>query len=104
MENTAINMISHFSITAFMVIFSLFSLSDYGLNTRPDSLDTIQFKHNIKLKLSEDGRVALHKLIKSKSFSYTRLGAGGKFSSEYNNFAILMQEGNSIEAFIDIGT
>jgi len=99
MTNTATNMISYLSITVFMVMFSTFGLSDYGWDDTPDSLDTIQFDYDKEFKLSEDGRVALHELLKAKSYSYMRVGVGGRYSQEYDNFAILMHEDNAVSAF-----
>jgi len=99
MTNTATNMISYLSITVFMVMFSTFGLTDYGWDETPDSLDTIEFDYDKDFKLSEDGRVALHELLKAESYSYMRVGVGGHYSQEYDNFAILMHEENAINAF-----
>ncbi len=90
MTNTATNMISYLSITVFMVMFSTFGLTDYGWDETPDSLDTIEFDYDKDFKLSEDGRVALHELLKAKSYSVGRVGAGGHYSHEYDNFVILI--------------
>ena len=99
MTKTATNMISYLCITVFMVMFSIFGLADYGWDDTPDSLDTIQFDYDKEFKLSEDGRVALHELLKAKFYSVGRVGAGGHFSQEYDNFVIIMHEKNAITAF-----
>ena len=99
MTNTATNMISYFSIAVFMVMFSAFGFTDYDWDDTPDSLDTIHFEYNEDFKLSEDGRVALHELLKAKSYSVSRVGAGGHYSPEYDNFVILIHEDNALSAF-----
>ena len=93
------NSVSYLCISAFMVMFSTFGLSDFNWHKQVDSLDTIKFDYDRKYKLSNDGRVALYELMKAKSFSVSRVGVAGRFAKEYDNFSILMQEANAISAF-----
>jgi len=99
MNDITSNMISYLFITVFMVIFSTFGLADFNWNNEIDPIDTIKFDYDRKIELSEDGRVALHELMKSKSFSISRVGVAGRFTKEYDNFSILIQEKKAFSAF-----
>ena len=98
MNDISSNMVSYLFISAFMVMFSTFGLTDFKWDNSPDSLDTIKFNNDENFKLSENGRVALHNLKKAESYSFMRVGVGGRYSTEYNNFAIIMHEKNAENA------
>jgi hypothetical protein len=98
MSDITTNMVSYLFIAIFLVIFTTIGLSDYNWNNTTDALDTIEFNYDENLKLSENGRVALHNLKKAESYSFMRVGVGGRYSTEYNNFAIIMHEKNAENA------
>jgi len=99
MNDLTSNMVSHLFITAFMVIFSSIGLSDFKWSQQPDYLDTIKFDDDKNHTLSENGRVAMHELLKTKQFTSARIGYIAHHSKAFKNFATLLNEKNAEPAF-----
>jgi len=98
MNDITSNMVSYLFIAVFMVIFTSIGLSEYNWNNTPDTIDTIKFDYDENFKLSENGRVALHKLKKAENYCVYRAGSAGRYTNEFSDFSILMQEKHAISA------